>query len=185
MDHNVPFGKEKVITCYGIIGTLSLATSTSSCISQSSNVRLEEVAVVSDHADTGFAADFLLIITARTPSCRLLSHPIYLATDFRLLPLSPLSTSSAILDHPVERELISLVEQGLRSARLWFSYGWDVTNSLQRQLEQEEKGTGAGKIPMWQRADDRFFWNRFLSQRMIDSTEKGGADVGVCCAGKL
>ena len=36
---------------------------------------------------------------------------------------------------------------------------------------------GAGEVPMWQRADDRFFWNKFLAQRLIDSTEKGGVDV--------
>lgn len=30
---HIPFGKEKVITCYGVIGILSLATSTSYCSS--------------------------------------------------------------------------------------------------------------------------------------------------------
>ncbi|ORX40863.1 putative Inositol/phosphatidylinositol phosphatase [Kockovaella imperatae] len=147
-DTSVPFGKDKVITCYGIIGVLSLATT-----------------------------DFLLIITARSPSCRLLSHPIYQATDYRLLPLSALSSSTAILNHPVERELIQLVEQGLRSASLWFSYGWDLTNTLQRQSDLEERGTGVGQWPLWKRADDGFFWNKFLAQRLIDSTEKEGVDL--------
>lgn len=123
-------------------------------------------------------ADFLLIITSRTPSCRLLSQPIYLATDFRLLPLSPLSTSTAILNHPVEKELVSLVEQGLKAGRLWFSYGLDLTNTLQRQQELEERGEGQGHRPMWQRADDRFFWNKFLMQRMIGITENG---IDVSC----
>jgi hypothetical protein len=118
-----------------------------------------------------------LIITARSPSCRLLSQPIYLATDFRLLPLSPLSTSSTILDHPVERELISLVEQGLKGGRLWFSYGWDLTNSLQRQKEAEDKGEGVGQSPLWKRADERFFWNKYLMGRLIDQTESGDQDV--------
>lgn len=122
-------------------------------------------------------ADFLLIITGRTPSSRLLSHPIYLATDFRLLPLSPLSTSATILDHPVEKELISLVEAGLKGAKLWFSYGWDLTNTLQRQKELEEAGNGVGKWPLWKRADDRFFWNKFLMGKMLDLTENGGVDV--------
>ncbi|WVR08761.1 hypothetical protein IAU60_005819 [Kwoniella sp. DSM 27419] len=144
----IPLAKEKVITCYGILGTLSLATT-----------------------------DFLLIITGRTPSCRLLSQPIYLATDFRLLPLSPLSTSSTILDHPVEKELIALVEQGLRSGRLWFSYGWDLTNTLQRQQEQDEGGNGKASVPLWKRADDRFFWNKYLMGKMIDYTENGGVDL--------
>ncbi|WRT70889.1 uncharacterized protein IL334_007888 [Kwoniella shivajii] len=149
----IPFGKEKVITCYGIIGVLSLATT-----------------------------DFLLIITSRTPSCRLLSQPIYLATDFRLLPLSPLSTSATILDHPVEKELISLVEQGLKSGRLWFSYGWDLTNTLQRQKELEDQDqsndTNDRPMPLWKRADERFFWNRYLMGKMIDLTENGGVDLG-------
>ncbi|ORY27995.1 inositol/phosphatidylinositol phosphatase [Naematelia encephala] len=144
----VPLGREKVITCYGIIGVISLATT-----------------------------DFLLIVTARTPSCRLLSQPVYLATDYRLLPLSPLSTSSAILDHPVEKELISLVEQGLRSARLWFSYGLDLTNTLQRQKQLEDAGHGPNQWPMWKRADERFFWNRFLAGKLIDMTENGGVDL--------
>ncbi|KAL7420895.1 Phosphoinositide phosphatase sac1 [Cryptotrichosporon argae] len=147
---DIPLGKEKVITCYGIIGILSLATT-----------------------------DFLIVVTARTPSCRLLSHPIYLATDFRLLPLSPLSTSSAILDHPVEKELVALVEQGLKSGRLWFSYGWDLTNTLQRQKEAEDGGKGLGKEPMWKRADERFFWNKYLMEPLIDATENQGVDVTV------
>ncbi|EIW69316.1 hypothetical protein TREMEDRAFT_73814 [Tremella mesenterica DSM 1558] len=145
---DIPFGRDKVITCYGIIGLLSLATT-----------------------------DFLLIITSRTPSCRLLGEPIYLATDFRLLPLSPLSTTSTILDHPIEKELISLVEQGLRSGRLWFSYGLDLTNSLQRQKSLEEQGKGPGNVPMWQRADDRFFWNKYLLSRMIEATVNGECDL--------
>lgn len=118
------------------------------------------------------AADFIIVITSRTPSCRLLSHPIYLANDFRLLPLSNLSSSQAILDNPVERELVSLVEQGLRAGRLWFSYGWDLTNSLQRQQDIIEAGRSGE--PMWKKADDRFFWNKHLMAKLIERTELGG-----------
>lgn len=119
------------------------------------------------------AAEYLVIITQRTPSCRLLSNPIFLATDFRLLPLSPGSSSSVISGNPVEKELVSLVEQGLRAGSLWFSYGWDLTNTLQRQQNLEDAGQGVGRAPLWQRADDRFFWNRFLMTRFIDATERG------------
>lgn len=118
-------------------------------------------------------AEYLVIITQRTPSCRLLTHPIFLATDFRLLPLSATSSSQAILGNPVEKELVSLVEQGLRAGSLWFSYGWDLTNTLQRQQDLEDAGRGAGRAPLWQRADDRFFWNRFLQTRLIEATESG------------
>lgn len=122
-------------------------------------------------------ADFLLVITGRTNACRLLNQPIYLATDYRLLPLSPLSNSATILNHPVEKELLSLVESGLKGGRLWFSHGLDLTNTLQRQRDQEERGEGPGKVPLWKRADDRFFWNKYLMGKLIDSTERGQADV--------
>lgn len=114
-----------------------------------------------------------MIITQRTPSCRLLSHQIYLAADFRLLPLNAASSSQAILGNPIENELVSLVEQALKAGPMWFSYGWDLTNTLQRQKALEDTGMGAGRAPLWKRADERFFWNRFLQDRFITLTENG------------
>lgn len=160
-------GRDKVITCYGILGILSLATSVSIIFLRSRRLLHNDFRV----------ADFLVVITSRTPSCRLLSQPIYLATDFRLLPLSPLSTSVTILSHPVEKELVALVEQGLKSGRMWFSYGLDLTNTMQRQQDLASRGQGEGQWPAWKRADERFFWNRFLMGKMIDVTENGGVDV--------
>lgn len=87
--------------------------------------------------------------------------------------LNPQSSTQAILGNPIEKELISLVEQGLKAGNIWFSYGWDLTNTLQRQQEQQDAGMGPGKAPLWQRADERFFWNRFLQDRLIDATESG------------
>lgn len=118
-----------------------------------------------------------MIVTGRRPSSRLLSQAIYLATDFRLLPLNPTSSSQAILGHPVEKELVQLVERGLKNGNLWFSYGWDLTNTLQRQKEQEDAGQGASTTPLWKRADERFFWNRFLQEKLIDLTESGATDL--------
>ncbi len=54
---------------------------------------------------------------------------------------------AAILDHPVEKELISLVEQGLKAGRMWFSYGLDLTNTMQRQKEREDRGEEWGRCP--------------------------------------
>lgn len=56
---------------------------------------------------------------------------------------------------------------------MWFSYGWDLTNTLQRQKALEDAGMGPGQAPLWKRADERFFWNRFLQDRFISLTEKG------------
>jgi hypothetical protein len=124
----------------------------------------------------GSPADFIVVITSRTPSCRLLSHPIYMANDFRLLPVS-----QTILDNPVERELVSLVEQGLRTGRLWFSYGMDLTNTLQRKQDLIEAGRDGE--PMWRKADDRFFWNKHLMAKMIERTELGNKQNDVSGSG--
>lgn len=107
----------------------------------------------------------------------MLDQSIYQATDYRLLPLSPLQNSATILNHPVEKELLSLVESGLKGGKLWFSHGLDLTNTLQRQRDQDERGEGVGKQPLWKRADDRFFWNKYLMAKLIDTTERGQADV--------
>ncbi|XP_066586531.1 phosphatidylinositide phosphatase SAC2 isoform X2 [Prorops nasuta] len=50
----------------------------------------------------------------------------------------------------------------------------DITNSLQRQcvLESEQVNEYLSK-PLWQRVDDRFFWNKFMLQDIINlKTEK-------------
>jgi hypothetical protein len=144
-----------------------------------SNLSCGIIQIRSAQLDILLSADFLIIITSRNASCRLLSHSIYQATDFRLLPLSSQLTTSVILDNPIEKELVSLVENGLRNGRLWFSYGWDLTNSLQRQFERAEKSDVpqdvVNKEAMWRKADDRFFWNKYLMTRMIEQTERGGS----------
>ena len=45
---------------------------------------------------------------------------------------------------------------------MYFSYSFDLTNAFQRQAQSDPKQ------PLWQRADDRFFWNRFVSSSLID-----------------
>ena len=77
---------------------------------------------------------------------------------------------------------MSLVEQGLRAGRLWFSYGWDLTNTLQRQQDLLEAGRSAE--PMWKKADDRFFWNKHLMSKLIERTELGGKQNDVSLASR-
>ena len=45
---------------------------------------------------------------------------------------------------------------------MYFSYTLDITNSFQRLAESSPHS------PLWKRADDRFFWNRFISSDLID-----------------
>lgn len=66
------------------------------------------------------------------------------------------------LHDPDEDEYLSLLKQLLRTGPMYFSYSLDITNSFQRQSQADPS------IPLWKRADDRFFWNRFIQTDLID-----------------
>ncbi|KDQ16810.1 hypothetical protein BOTBODRAFT_53873 [Botryobasidium botryosum FD-172 SS1] len=137
LDTPPPQTPDRAITVYGILGIISLS-----------------------------AAEYLIVITSRTPRGRISNQPVYLANDFRLLPIAP-PTYHALIDHPVEKHLLALVENHLSTGKFWFSYGWDLTRRLQAQHEDAPKDEGKA---MWEMADDRFFWNKYLQSKFIDIT---------------
>jgi phosphatidylinositol 4-phosphatase len=75
------------------------------------------------------------------------------------------------LRDPDEDKLLALAKQFIGHGPMYFSYSIDLTNSFQRQAEAELSR------PLWQRADDRFFWNRFIQSDMIDFRTGGGRGV--------
>ncbi|KAI9511793.1 SacI homology domain-containing protein [Russula earlei] len=109
-------------------------------------------------------SEYLIIITGRELRGHLLGHPVYRAVDFDILPLDP-GVSASKPSHPVETHLLALVRSHLSSGQFLYSYEFDVTRRLQAQYVARE--TDEGK-PMWEIADDRFFWNKFLQSRLID-----------------
>ncbi|CAI4045694.1 hypothetical protein SUVZ_11G0070 [Saccharomyces uvarum] len=56
-----------------------------------------------------------------------------------------------------EAEYIKLLELHLKNSTFYFSYTYDLTNSLQRN----EK---IGPVSSWKTADERFFWNHYLTE---------------------
>lgn len=109
--------------------------------------------------------DFLVVITNRKRVTNILNSTIYLATDFRLLPVQS-DANPAMLSHPVEKRLIALMKESLYSGPLYFSYDYDLTSSMQRQVQQSAGSVGTAE-PLWKRADERFFWNMHLQERLI------------------
>ncbi|CAG8433542.1 6294_t:CDS:10 [Diversispora eburnea] len=86
---------------------------------------------------------------------RLGRHDIFQADQFRILPFA-----KNIL-HLSKQQAKSL----LTSGTYYFSYTYDLTHTLQRQAQ-----LGDSSKPLWQRADDRFFWNRYVQSKLIDIT---------------
>jgi len=96
---------------------------------------------------------------------RIKGHMIYkiVATEFLSLREKP-------LHDPDEDNYLSLLKTLLKTSPLFFSYSFDITNTFQRQAHLDPS------IPLWKRADDRFYWNRFVSSDLIDF--RGGLSGG-------
>lgn len=88
---------------------------------------------------------------------RLRGHMVYkvVATEFLPLRERPLHDKD-------EDTYLALLKDLLRTGPMYFSYSLDLTNSFQRQSRSDPNA------PMWKRADDRFFWNRFVQSDLID-----------------
>ncbi len=88
---------------------------------------------------------------------RLKGHMVYkvIATEF--LPLR-----ERALHDSDEDTYLTLLKTLLKTGPMYFSYSFDITNSFQRQAQSDLR------LPLWRRADDRFFWNKFVQSDLID-----------------
>lgn len=107
---------------------------------------------------------YIIVISKAQPMGRLKGHMVYkvIATEF--LPFR-----ERALHDPDEDTLLNLLKTLIKSGPMYFSYSFDITNSFQRQAQSDPT------IPLWQRADDRFFWNRFIQSDLIDFANGVGA----------
>lgn len=83
-----------------------------------------------------------------------------IATEFLPLRERPLHDQD-------EDTYLALLKALIKSGPMYFSYSFDLTNTFQRQSQLDPS------IPLWKRADDRFFWNRFVQSDLIDFRTSG------------
>eukprot|EP00073_Rattus_norvegicus_P034121 XP_008758186.1 PREDICTED: phosphatidylinositide phosphatase SAC2-like [Rattus norvegicus] len=64
----------------------------------------------------------------------------------------------------LERRLLEeLLKMFMDSESFYYSLTYDLTNSVQRQSTGEKDGR-----PLWQKVDDRFFWNKYMIQDLSE-----------------
>lgn len=100
---------------------------------------------------------YIIVVTKAQPMGRLRGHMVYkvAATEFLSLREHPLHDFD-------EDTYLALVKDLIRTGPMYFSYSLDITNTFQRQSQSDPT------LPMWKRADDRFFWNRFVMSDLVD-----------------
>ncbi|EAQ93723.1 hypothetical protein CHGG_01958 [Chaetomium globosum CBS 148.51] len=106
---------------------------------------------------------YIIVITKAQPVGRLRGHMVYKVVSTELLPLRERQVHD-----PDEDRFLALLKTFIKSGPMYFSYAIDLTNSFQRQAQQDVER------PLWKRADDRFFWNRFVQTDLIDFRNQGG-----------
>ncbi|KAK3299921.1 SAC1 family phosphatidylinositol-3-phosphatase [Chaetomium fimeti] len=106
---------------------------------------------------------YIIVITKAQPVGRLRGHMVYKVVSTELLPLRERQVHD-----PDEDRFLALLRTFIKSGPMYFSYAIDLTNSFQRQAQQD------AERPLWKRADDRFFWNRFVQTDLIDFRNQGG-----------
>lgn len=100
---------------------------------------------------------YIILITKAQPVGKIRGQTIYkvVSIDFFQLRERP-------LHDPDEDAYITILQGLLKESPMYFSYDYDLTNSAQRQSQ------GDPSTSLWRRADDRFFWNRFIQTDLID-----------------
>ncbi|KOS19072.1 Phosphoinositide phosphatase SAC1 [Escovopsis weberi] len=105
---------------------------------------------------------YVVVITKAQPMGRLKGHMVYKVAATEMLPMR----ERQIRD-PDEDTFLSLLETFLATGPMYFSYSIDLTNSFQRQSQADTSR------PIWMRADDRFFFNKYLQSGLIDFRNGG------------
>ncbi|EME87897.1 uncharacterized protein MYCFIDRAFT_26543 [Pseudocercospora fijiensis CIRAD86] len=100
---------------------------------------------------------YVIIITKSQAVGRLKGHQIYKVVSTEFLPLRERQVHDQ--DEDTYLKYLKIL---LKTGPMYFSYSFDLTNSFQRQVRSN------ADEPLWQRADDRFFWNRYISSSLID-----------------
>ncbi|KAH3685535.1 hypothetical protein WICPIJ_003492 [Wickerhamomyces pijperi] len=106
---------------------------------------------------------YVIICDKSEETGRIRGHSIQRVKSFKILSVNhhlPLSTSISDDD---DRQYLELLNLHLNNATLFFSYTYDLTNSHQRQAQAQSPGSF-----IWQQADSRFFWNKYISSDLID-----------------
>ncbi|KAI9762822.1 MAG: hypothetical protein M4579_000175 [Chaenotheca gracillima] len=110
---------------------------------------------------------YIIVITKAQPMGRLKGHMVYRVVATEFLPLH-----ERPLHDPDEDTYLSYLKTLLRTGPMYFSYSFDLTNAFQRQARADTN------TPLWKRADDRFFWNRFIQTDLIDFRTGGASALG-------
>ncbi|KAK9469434.1 SacI homology domain-containing protein [Lipomyces arxii] len=107
---------------------------------------------------------YIIVITRSQKVGLIKGHVVYKVTDFEFILLR-----DGIVRDKDEASYLALLKRHIRNGPMYFSYTWDLTNSMQRQSAREG--------PLWKNADERFFWNKYAQSELIRYSTNVSSDI--------
>ncbi|TMW57499.1 hypothetical protein Poli38472_003424 [Pythium oligandrum] len=100
------------------------------------------------------------------------SEKIYCILELDLIPVSAAAQRSFFKhaskrEQKDEREYIRMLKSVIASRTFYFSYDYDLTLSAQRRASHA-LSSNSQKLPMWQKAEEDFFWNKPVLGKFLD-----------------
>ena len=110
---------------------------------------------------------YLCVITKAQVVAKIVGATVYVVQEVKVLPFSTKKETSEVQAAYLEDErmYVEMISKILNSQSLYFSHDYDLTQSAQRiALFSPEMS----KLPLWKRADERFFYNWNLVQPLVE-----------------
>ena len=102
------------------------------------------------------AGRYLVVISEREYVGKVRDQAVYKIMRTNILSFAPDLEHVAPVLRKQEKKFIVMLQTVLQTPFHYFSYSYDLTQSVQRIQSQSEEEAAK---PMWLRADKRFFWN--------------------------
>ena len=109
---------------------------------------------------------YMLLITKRSQVAIIGGHYVYQIDGTELISLTSSSSSRSKADrHPEEARFVSILNNLDLSRSFYFSYSYDITNTLQRNIQRERQALQQTEPkPPHMNYNEMFIWNHHLLQ---------------------
>jgi len=111
------------------------------------------------------AGRYLVVITEREFVGKVRGQAVYKVMRTNILSFAPDLSHVPPSLRENEKRYISMLQAVLQCPFHYFSYSYDLTQSVQRTAGLSKEGRS---LPMWLRADERFFWNHSMVQPLLE-----------------
>ncbi|KAF7192752.1 Polyphosphoinositide phosphatase [Pseudocercospora fuligena] len=113
---------------------------------------------------------YMLLITKRKQVAMIGGHYVYQVEGTELVPLTTGSSNSFLRDrNPEEARFLGILNNLDLTKSFYYSYSYDITNSLQRNIMRQREAMNAGIAVAAHEYNGMFVWNHHLLKPAVEA----------------